>query len=367
MTNPPDNPPRLSSLPDSEDSLGVGRMFRGASELPDEEVPRLRWRLRTSQRLRVMRPRLVARVALVVGMAFCTGGVVGAVVSPLLARRKSAVVAAPTPAIAPTPRHPKARTASASPTAPGLPDPIPGESAPAVPDEEPRSVPREPQQVVASARPRSGATSAVTTEIEPPVVEPPPVERTPVEPPPVERPPVVSPLVVSSPIAVEQALLGQAIRTLRDGHDAGTALALLAQYAGRFPGGAFASEATVLRIEALLALGRGHEALVLLDGVSLASLPNQDEQRVVRGELRAADRRWREAAQDFDDALRGRDLPTTSPRARSLQERALWGRAAARSRLGDEAGARADLELYLRDFPAGRFSAAAASLLRGAP
>jgi hypothetical protein len=357
MTNPPDNPPRLSSLPDSEDSLGVGRMFRGASELPDEEVPRLRWRLRTSLRLRVIRPRLVARVALVVGMAFCTGGVVGAVVSPLLARRKSAIVVAPTPAIAPTPRHPKARTASSSPTAPGLPDPIPGESARAVPDEERRSLPDEAQRVVAPARPRNGATIAVTTEIEPPVVDRPPVEP----------PPVVSPLVVSSPIAVEQALLGQAIRTLRDGHDAGTALALLAQYADRFPGGAFASEATVLRIEALLALGRRHDALVLLDGVSLASLPNQDEQRVVRGELRAADRRWREAAQDFDDALRGRDLPTTSPRARSLQERALWGRAAARSRLGDQAGARADLELYLRDFPTGQFSAAAASLLRGAP
>ena len=366
MTTPPDNPPRLSSLPASEDSLGVGRMFRGASELPDEEVPRLRWRLRTSQRLRVMRPRLVARVALVVGMAFCTGGVVGAVVSPLLARRKSAIVVAPTPAIAPTARHPKARTASASPTAPGLPDPIPGESAPAVPDEERRSLPDEAQRVVAPARPRNGATIAVTTEIEPPVVERPPIEPPPV-PPPVVSPPVVSPLVVSSPIAVEQALLGQAIRTLRDGHDARTALVLLAQYAGRFPGGAFASEATVLRIEALLALGRGHEALALLDGVSLASLPNQDEQRVVRGELRAADRRWREAAEDFDDALRGRDLPTTNPRARSLQERALWGRAAARSRLGDQAGARADLELYLRDFPAGRFSAAAASLLRGAP
>jgi hypothetical protein len=287
---------------------------------------------------------------------------VGAVVSPLLARRKSAIVVAPTPAIAPTPRHPKARTASASPTAPGLPDPIPGESTPLVPDEERRSLPDEAQRVVAPARPRRGATIAVTTEIKPPVVEP-----LPVEPPPVERPPVVSPLVVSSPIAVEQALLGQAIRTLRDGHDARTALALLAQYGGRFPGGAFASEATVLRIEALLALGRGHEALVLLDGVSLASLPNQDEQRVVRGELRAADRRWRAAAEDFDDALRGRDPPTTNPRARSLQERALWGRAAARSRLGDEAGARADLELYLRDFPAGRFSAAAASLLRGAP
>ena len=354
MTEPRANPPRLSSLPDTDQSLGVGRMFREARELPDEELPRLWWRLRTSRRLRAMRPRLVARAALVVGIAFCTGGVVGAVVSPLLAGRKSSVVAGPTPTAA-TPRSRTPRAASASPSPPALPDPIPDENAPAV--EQPTSLPDEPKRVVAPVRPQTGARIAVTSEIEPTAVE-----RSRVEP-----PPVFSPPVRSSPIAVEQALLGQAIRTLRDGHDALSALALLAQYADRFPGGAFASEATVLRIEALLALDRRHDALVLLEGVSLASLPNQDEQRVVRGELRAADRRWREAEEDFDDALRGRDLPAASPRARGLQERALWGRAAARSRLGDQAGARADLERYLRVFPAGRFASASASLLKGAP
>jgi len=48
----------------------------------------------------------------------------------------------------------------------------------------------------------------------------------------------------------------------------------------------------VLRIEALLALARRDEALSILDGIGLASLPNPDEQLVVRGELRAGKARW---------------------------------------------------------------------------
>jgi hypothetical protein len=123
----------------------------------------------------------------------------------------------------------------------------------------------------------------------------------------------------------------------------------------------------MLRIEALLALGRQGEALSVLDRVPLASLPNRDEQLVVRGELRAANRRWREAKQDFDETLGERGLPAASAKARNIQERALWGRAAARSRLGDQDGARADLDLYLRHFPGGRFAGPAASLLKGEP
>lgn len=121
----------------------------------------------------------------------------------------------------------------------------------------------------------------------------------------------------------------------------------------------------MLRIEALLYLGRRDEALSALDRAPLASLPNRDEQLVVRGELRAADQRWRAAEQDFDEVLRERGLPAPSARVRDLQERALWGRAAARSRLGNQDGARADLQLYLRHFPAGRFAGPAASLLKG--
>jgi tetratricopeptide (TPR) repeat protein len=157
------------------------------------------------------------------------------------------------------------------------------------------------------------------------------------------------------------------MRTLRIGRDARTALVLLAQHDERFPRGAFTAEATVLRIEALLALGRRDEALAVLDEAPLPSLPNRDEQLVVRGELRAEHGRWRDAARDFDEALTGRALPATSAKERTLHERALWGRAAARSRLGDHPGARADLDLYLRYFPDGLFAATAALLLKGAP
>ena len=101
-----------------------------------------------------------------------------------------------------------------------------------------------------------------------------------------------------------------------------------------------------------------------MDRVPLASLPNRDEQLVVRGELRAANRRWREAEQDFDHALAA---PAATPKSRNLQERALWGRASARSRLGDQDGACADLDLYLRHFPGGRFAGPAAALLKAAP
>jgi TolA-binding protein len=358
MTNEPRaNPPRLSALPESKDALGVGRMFREARAIADEELPRLRWRLRTSQRLRAMRPRLVLRVALVVGVAFCMGGVVGAVVSPLWIQKERAADGEPAPAPNAAARNRKARAASALPSAAALPDPIPDES-PAV-AQEPTPLAVEPKPVAAPARHGSGVSVGGAS----PAVPPLPVETPPVESPPVEAPPPV----VSSPIAVEQAFLGQAIRTLRDGHDARAALALLAQHADRFPQGAFSSEATVLRIEALLALGQRNDALALLDAASLASLPNQDEQRVVRGELRAASGRWREAQQDFDGVLQGRAFPSASPRTRTIQERALWGRAATRSRLDDEAGTRADLELYLRHFPAGQFAAAATSLLRRTP
>jgi hypothetical protein len=104
-----------------------------------------------------------------------------------------------------------------------------------------------------------------------------------------------------------------------------------------------------------------------LDRVPLASLPNRDEQLVVRGELRAGKARWREAEHDFDDVLKAPGLPAASTKVRSIQERALWGRASARSRLGDQDGARADLNLYLRHFPGGRFAGPAASLLKGVP
>ena len=364
MTNPPDNPPRLSSLPDSEDSLGVGRMFREASELPDEEVPRLRWRLRTSQRLRVMRPRLVARVALVVGMAFCTGGVVGAVVSPLLARRKSAVVVAPTPAIAPTAATPEGANGErfAEPRR-ACRTQSPASSAPAV---------RRRGTEVSSRRGPAGRRARETSEWGDHRRH--------------DRDRTARRRAAARRAAARRAAARRfaACRVVAHRRRAGAAGASDQDVARRTrcwdrAGLARAIRGPIprrsLRLRGNGAAHRGparpRETGTKRSCSWTGSRSHRCPTRTSNGSCGAScappTGAGEKRQQDFDDALRGRDLPTTNPRARSLQERALWGRAAARSRLGDQAGARADLELYLRDFPAGRFSAAAASLLRGAP
>jgi hypothetical protein len=353
MTGPSPNPTRLSRLPETEDVLGVGAMFRSARELPNEELPRLRWRLRTSRRLHdVVRPRLLLRSALVLGFVFLLGGVVGAVVAPWRARPKPAAVTSLDPTPAPAPRRSRARSAVPAPSAePAAPTPpTSGLGAP----------PTEPEPAVQPAQQRKPVRVAMVRE--PPPQAPP--DPAPGLPPPAPAP---TPPAPSSPIALEQALLTQAVKTLHEARDARAALALLSRYEERFPSGVLTPEATMLRIEALLGLARGDEALSLLDQVPLASLPNRDELRVVRGELRARAGRWREAKRDFDDVLRGRAAPAAGTKARDLQERALWGRAAARSRMGDADGAQADLNLYLRHFPEGRFASPAAALVKAKP
>jgi hypothetical protein len=282
------------------------------------------------------------------------GGVVGAGVWPFWPRKKPEPVVVASPAAAPTARYGKARPVNSAPVAPL--EPVPEETEPATKPttepaaQEPEPVPDAPKPVPTPAKRRAAVRVAILKAPTPP-----------------PAPSDVPELAPPSAIAVEQALLGQAMRMLRDGHDAQTALALLAEHAERFPKGALHAEETILRIEALLALGQRNEALAVLDRFPLASLPNRDEQFVVRGELRAANGRWREAKQDFDDVLKTPGLPAASAKIRNIQERALWGRASARSRLGDQDGARADLNLYLRHFPAGRFAGPAASLLKGMP
>jgi tetratricopeptide (TPR) repeat protein len=169
-----------------------------------------------------------------------------------------------------------------------------------------------------------------------------------------------------SPIAVEQALLGDILKLLRTEHNPKAALALLDEHAKRFPETVLAPEAWMFRAEALLGIGRKAEALSVLDGLPLASMPSRNERLVLRGELRSAAGRWQEAREDFERPLSV--LPSgIDARSRDVVERALWGRASARSHLGDEVGARADLALYLREFPSGRFATQAAALLRGTP
>jgi hypothetical protein len=151
----------------------------------------------------------------------------------------------------------------------------------------------------------------------------------------------------------EQAMFGQALRLLRGSGDARGALALLHEQAKAYPRSALACERAALEVEALLALHRDREALAVLDGMSLDELPRSGE-RFVRGELRAAARRWQEASTDFERAMA---RVSGSP---VWHERALWGRAVSRLRLGDREGGMADMERYRDTYPKGRFAADAA-------
>jgi hypothetical protein len=343
--------------------------------------------------LRDARPRFFVKVALVLVIVFCLGGVVGAVVSPFRAVKEPVAAVDMAPAAAPMARLRKLPMTSL-PATPVPSEPLSdqlacflGEAAPVRAEAaavlkgaageaclgcvlgetppglaEPKLLPDQPKLILEQPKcspeqPRlptpAGHRAGPVAMLSQPA--PPSALGRPAE--------IASPPIAPSPIAAEKALLGRAMTTLRAGRDAGTALALLAQHAEIFPNGAFTSEATALRIEALLALGRRDEALSVLDKAPLAALPDHDERLVVRGELRAANERWREAEQDFNDVLQDRHLLAESARARNVQERALWGRAVARGRRGDKTGARADLELYLRIFPTGRFARDAGALL----
>jgi hypothetical protein len=157
----------------------------------------------------------------------------------------------------------------------------------------------------------------------------------------------------------DQALFGQAMRKLRVDSDPSAALSALQEHARAYPRSSLSGERGALEVEALLALHRDRDALARLDTMALDELPRSGERFVVRGELRAAARRWLEASADFDRALAG---VSGSP---AWHERALWGRGAARLRCGEREAGMADLERYLDKYPSGRFATAAAKFFPG--
>src|SRR5262249_11172943 len=118
----------------------------------------------------------------------------------------------------------------------------------------------------------------------------------------------------------------------------------------------FAKEALVLRVEALLDLGRREAALSALDPLALEGFPRARELTTIRGELRASAGRCRDALRDFSAAV-------ATGGADAVAERALYGMGACRATLGDRIGARADLERYLSSFREGRFASDARALL----
>jgi hypothetical protein len=451
-------PTRLVELPPKDSLHPLGELFRSATQAPEETTPLIKWRVRSTLRDKSKWPRRALRVALVGGLLFVTGGVVGAVARPFL----GGWIHATTPATANTPTsssnspgsRKRTNSRTGEPTAaeiPGeesvvsaelppplpteplaLPDsrdhgqlaegpselvvaipskstaqqpeigltgssgsaglkklpipssPIPSSSIPSLPpskamDRSPVST--HPMAVRTLAHVGPISTSAVpgrewnlpvdsrsapvpvnqTSQIfaPPPQQSPAVTEVAPVPPPP-QQPPAVTEV---APVVPEQTLLTKALRSLRSTHNPLAALAALDEYSKRFPNGALGPEASMLRAEAFLLLDRKGSALAELDKLTLDGLPNSDERRVLRGELRAASGRWRAALADFQTILAGFVGDESDARSHDRIERAMWGRASARSHLGDDTGARADVREYLRYYPKGRFAAEATRLL----
>jgi len=156
------------------------------------------------------------------------------------------------------------------------------------------------------------------------------------------------------PLPSDQSLFAQAMRKLRMENNPSAALSALQEHARAYPRSSLSGERSAIEVEALLALHRDREALVRLDAMTLEDLPRSGERLVVRGELRAAARRWPEASADFDLAL------TRVSGSPSWNERALWGRGVARLHCGEREAGMADLETYHDRYPKGRFAAEAA-------
>jgi len=150
----------------------------------------------------------------------------------------------------------------------------------------------------------------------------------------------------------EAAEIATAFRQLRSAGDPAAALRTLDRYQVDHPTGALRSEARVARAEALIELGRRREALPLLDEIDGRSGPPTRNVRLTRAELHAEMGQCRRARADFDVLADGDELDDT-------RARALSGRASCRRSAGDAAGARQDLETYLRLFPGGPFAAVA--------
>jgi TolA-binding protein len=163
------------------------------------------------------------------------------------------------------------------------------------------------------------------------------------------------------PVVAESRLLASALQDLRQRRDPKGALAALDDYERRFPSGALAPEAAAARVDALLALGRRGEALARLEALPLDRLPRGAELRALRGELRAGRGELGAALDDFSAVLAMTGAQGAPP---NVVERALYGRGSCRARLGDVAGARADLEELLRRFPGGPHAEPARRALR---
>lgn len=171
-----------------------------------------------------------------------------------------------------------------------------------------------------------------------PLAFPPVADTTPIPAP--TNPTLVSPQAHAKQGAGQH--LTEAIRLLRVEHSPAAALRYLDAHDGELAKGDFEHEALILRVEALLALGRRGEVLRLLDSASLTDVAASRALLVTRGQLRAAANRCSEGVGDFDLVL---------ARSRQVDRQALIGRALCRKQLGDHAGMRTDVQRLRSAFP----------------
>ena len=365
---------RLADLAPEDDPAQVALLIRSARQAPDEPLPLVKWRIQNTLRGRTEWNRRGQQLALVGALVFLVGGVVGAIAEPHLRLRGRPAPPEPTEALssAQAVRHTRRRMPVPAIPAPQADAPLVATEPSVLPAP---AVPLETKPTFKTAIP-AGRMAMRDSPIVPAGKQNIPPEfrpALPIQPDSLANPslPPISPDPHVAPPPNEHALLTAALRRLRTEHDPVSALAALDDYRLRFPSGGLAPEAAMLRAEAFLQIGRKGDALYELDRLSLAQMPNSDERYVLRGELRAAIGRWREALEDFDVVLRGHAEEeaeigaATDLKLHDRLERALWGRALARSRLGNDAGARADLRECLRRFPRGRFASEATRLLGG--
>ncbi len=159
--------------------------------------------------------------------------------------------------------------------------------------------------------------------------------------------------------ASEASLLQRAVVQLRIEKNPAGALATLDRHRREFARPHFLGDALNHRVSALVALGRKDEALAELERFDTAELEALDGERLLlsrKGERLAELGRAAEAVRVFDLVLDESASPL-------VEQRALYGRAVARARLGDHTGSRADLERYLERWPNGPHAKQARSAL----
>lgn len=213
-----------------------------------------------------------------------------------------------------------------------------------------RPAPLLPVEPARTATPKLAPQPALAASPVPtPEVEPQP-SRTPVVE--IKNPPPAAPApAVSSRLALEAASLQSALVELRRGgkEQAARALAVLERHLRDFPRGTLELEAQVARVDALLLLGRRHDARRALGALPIERAGRASELRLIRAELNADD--------DCAAALKDFHLLVAEPLPAAWAERALFGRGACLLKAGDVAAAQRDFDRYLQQYPQGRFAA----------